>query len=73
MVAGIGLTGAVVAYFISREFDWRICYYIGGALGSAIDSWISVFDPRCLTVKKMNVRRGDFSMFLLIRQDSENI
>src|SRR3954465_2353254 len=24
MVAGIGLTGAVVAYFISREFDWRI-------------------------------------------------
>ena len=24
MVAGIGLTGAVVAYFISRTFDWRI-------------------------------------------------
>ncbi len=33
LVAGIGLTGAVVAYFISREFDWRICYYIGGGLG----------------------------------------
>src|SRR4030095_1379645 len=33
MVAGIGLTGAVVAYFISREFDWRMCYYIGGGLG----------------------------------------
>jgi MFS family permease len=33
MVAGIGLTGAVVAYFISKEFDWRICYYIGGAMG----------------------------------------
>src|SRR3954463_15097725 len=33
LVAGIGLTGAVVAYFISRAFDWRICYYIGGGLG----------------------------------------
>ncbi|MBD0352422.1 MAG: MFS transporter, partial [Flavisolibacter sp.] len=27
LVAGIGLTGAVVAFFISKEFDWRICYY----------------------------------------------
>jgi MFS family permease len=32
LVAGIGLTGAVVAYFISQEFDWRVCYFIGGAL-----------------------------------------
>ena len=33
LVAGIGLTGAVVAYFISQTFYWRICYYIGGSLG----------------------------------------
>src|SRR5215212_3787849 len=33
MVAAIGLSGAVIAYFISKEFDWRICYYIGGAMG----------------------------------------
>ena len=33
LVAGLGLTGAVVAYFISKQFDWRICYYIGGVLG----------------------------------------
>src|SRR6188768_2003027 len=26
LVAGIGLTGAVAAYFISLNFDWRICY-----------------------------------------------
>ncbi|MBS1734313.1 MAG: MFS transporter, partial [Bacteroidetes bacterium] len=25
VVAGVGLTGAVVAYFISRSFDWRVC------------------------------------------------
>src|SRR3954465_4784929 len=33
LVAGIGLTGAIVAYFISKEFPWRTCYFIGGGLG----------------------------------------
>ena len=33
LVAGIGLSGAVVAYFISQYFDWRICYFIGGVFG----------------------------------------
>ena len=30
VVAGVGLTGAVLAFFISRWFDWRTCYFIGG-------------------------------------------
>ena len=65
MVAGIGLTGAVVAYFISREFDRRICYYIGGGLGLLLLILrISVFESSMFhEVKKMNVRRGDFFMF----------
>jgi MFS transporter, putative metabolite:H+ symporter len=33
MVAGIGLTGAVVAFFLKEEFYWRTCYFIGGGLG----------------------------------------
>src|SRR4028119_2092550 len=36
IVAGVGLSGAVLAYFISREFDWRTCYFIGGALGMGL-------------------------------------
>ena len=65
MVAGIGLTGAVVAYFISKEFDWRVCYYIGGGLGLLLLLLrISVFESSMFhEVKKMNVRRGDISMF----------
>ncbi len=65
MVAGIGLTGAVVAYFISREFDWRVCYYIGGALGLLLLILrISVFESTMFNqVKKLNVRRGDITMF----------
>ena len=65
MVAGIGLTGAIVAYFISREFDWRICYFIGGGLGLCLLVLrISVFESGMFTqVKKMKLARGNFFMF----------
>lgn len=33
LVAGLGLTGAVVAFFLKEEFSWRTCYFIGGGLG----------------------------------------
>jgi MFS family permease len=38
LVAGIGLSGAVFAYFIKAQFGtgadgWRTCYFIGGGLG----------------------------------------
>jgi len=65
MVAGFGLTGAIVAYFISKEFDWRVCFYIGGAMGFLLLILrISVFESNMFKqVKEMNVRRGDFFMF----------
>jgi MFS transporter, putative metabolite:H+ symporter len=33
LVAGIGLSGAVLAYFMKESFNWRTCYFIGGGLG----------------------------------------
>ncbi|MEZ0608902.1 MFS transporter [Fibrella sp. WM1] len=33
LVAGIGLFGAVVAYFTVKLFDWNIAYFIGGGMG----------------------------------------
>jgi MFS transporter, putative metabolite:H+ symporter len=37
LVAGIGLSGAVVAYFVHYfTQDWRLCYKIGGVLGIAL-------------------------------------
>jgi MFS family permease len=70
MVAGLGLTGAVVAYFISQEFDWRICYYIGGALGIVLLFLrISVYESGMFQqVRKTSVVRGDFLMFFNNRQ-----
>jgi MFS transporter, putative metabolite:H+ symporter len=70
MVAGIGLTGAVVAYFISKEFDWRICYYIGGAMGLILLILrIGVFESGMFKeVKEMGISRGNFFAFFSNRE-----
>lgn len=36
LVAGVGLLGAVVAYFTVDLFDWRTAYFIGGGMGIAL-------------------------------------
>lgn len=33
VVAGIGLLGAVFAFFMKESFEWRTCYFIGGGMG----------------------------------------
>jgi MFS transporter, putative metabolite:H+ symporter len=65
LVAGIGLTGAVVAFFISQHFSWRICYYIGGGLGFLLLLMrVSVYESGMFhALKKMDVQRGNFFMF----------
>ena len=70
LVAGIGLTGAVFAYFISKAFDWRICYYIGGGMGLLLLLLrISVFESGMYhQVKNMKVARGNFLMFFNNRE-----
>ena len=70
LVAGIGLTGAVFAYFISKAFDWRICYYIGGGMGLLLLLLrISVFESGMYhQVKNLNVARGNFLMFFNNRE-----
>lgn len=63
-VAGIGLTGAVVAFIMKENFDWRTCYFIGGGLGLALLLLrISVFESGMFNeVKKLNISRGNFFM-----------
>jgi MFS family permease len=64
-VAGMGLTGAVVAYFISREFDWRICYFIGGGLGILLLFLrVAVFESGMFkSMQQQNISKGNFFMF----------
>ncbi|NDB53353.1 MAG: MFS transporter, partial [Chitinophagaceae bacterium] len=61
LVAGIGLTGAVLAYFMKQQFDWRICYFIGGGLGIVLLVLrISVFESGLYNqVKDKKVQRGN--------------
>lgn len=64
LVAGLGLTGAVVAFIMKENFDWRTCYFIGGGLGLALLILrVSVFESGMYhEVKKLNVQRGNFFM-----------
>ncbi|MFC0771745.1 MFS transporter [Terrimonas alba] len=64
LVAGIGLTGAVVAFIMKENFHWRTCYFIGGGLGMLLLILrISVFESGMFhDVKKMDVQRGNFFM-----------
>ncbi len=65
LVAGIGLLGAVAAFFVSQNFNWRICYFIGGGLGFCLLILrISVFESGMFTqAKQSGVSRGNFFMF----------
>lgn len=64
LIAGIGLTGAVVAFLMKENFGWRTCYFIGGGLGFLLLILrISVFESGMFhEVKNMNVQRGNFFM-----------
>lgn len=66
LVAGIGLTGAVVAFIMKQNFDWRTCYFIGGGLGLLLLILrISVFESGMFhQVKKMEVQRGNIFMLV---------
>lgn len=66
MVAGIGLFGAVFAYFTYKiTDDWRLCYKIGGVLGILLLFLrISVAESGMFkAVKEQQVSRGNFFMF----------
>ncbi len=65
IVAGIGLSGAVFAFFIKQNFEWRICYFIGGGMGFLLLLLrLSVYESGIFeTVKATDIQRGNF--FLL--------
>ena len=63
-VAGIGLTGAVVAFLIKENFHWRTCYFIGGGLGLLLLLLrVAVFESGLFhQAKNKNAERGNFFM-----------
>ena len=64
LVATMGVLGAILAYFITELFDWRISYFIGGGLGIVLLFLrMKVFEsPIFNEIKKKNVQRGNVMM-----------
>lgn len=63
LVAGVGLLGAVVAYFTVEYFTWRTAYFIGGGMGiSLLLLRLGVFESGVFEHLKTqkNVIKGDF-------------
>lgn len=66
LVAGIGLFGAVAAYFTFKlTDDWRLCYKIGAGLGVALLFLrVTVAESGLFKqVRNTDVSRGNFFMF----------
>jgi MFS family permease len=63
LVAGIGLLGAVAAYFTVELFDWRTAYFVGGGMGIALLLLrIGVFESGMFAAVKeqKHVQKGNF-------------
>lgn len=71
MVAGIGLSGAVFAYFTYQyTLDWRLCYQIGGVLGVLLLILrINVAESFMFESSKLvNISKGNFWLFFNNKQ-----
>ncbi len=62
LVAGVGMLGAVLAYYVAEHFDWRVTYFIGGGLGLLLLFMrVKVFESGIFeNVKDKSVSRGNF-------------
>lgn len=71
LVAGIGLSGAVFAYFVKVQFGsspegWRTCYFIGGGLGFLLLALrVGILESGMYkNIEGKEVRKGAFIMLL---------
>ncbi|MCS3795865.1 MFS transporter [Niastella sp. OAS944] len=64
LVAGVGLTGAVAAFFFKEAFPWRTCYFIGGGLGFCLLLLrVGVLESGMFeNIQHKNVSKGNFFM-----------
>lgn len=67
MVAGVGMLGAVLAYFVTDLFDWRIAYFIGGGMGLMLLLMrLNVFESGIFAkIKEKPVSKGNFFSIIL--------
>lgn len=66
IVAGFGVTGAIVAFLMKENFHWRTCYFIGGGLGILLLLLrVSVLESGMFhQMKEKELRRGNVLMLV---------
>lgn len=64
IVASVGVSGAIVANYIAKYFDWRVTYFIGGGLGMLLLIMrIGVYESGMYKqIEKKDVSKGNFFM-----------
>lgn len=70
MVAGIGVLGAIAAYYVSEHFSWRQAYFVGGGIGLLLLVLrVGTFESGMFkqTASK-EVRKGDIWMLFASRE-----
>ena len=62
IVATVGVSGAMLAYWVGAEFGWRNAYFVGGGLGLALLALrVGVYESGMFEqTKKTDVERGNF-------------
>ncbi|WP_343565860.1 MFS transporter [Sphingobacterium sp.] len=64
LVASVGVLGAILAYFVSEEFNWRTAYFVGGGMGLLLLLLrVGSFESGLFKEQdKKDVTKGDFRM-----------
>lgn len=64
IVASVGVSGAILANYIAKYFDWRVAYFIGGGLGMLLLIMrIGVYESGMYKqIEKKDVSKGNFFM-----------
>ena len=71
LVAGVGMLGAVLAYFVTEFVTWRVAYFIGGGMGLLLLFMrVKVFESGIFTnIKGKPVSKGNFfQLFMTSKQ-----
>jgi len=64
LVASIGVLGALLAYYVSSEYNWRIAYFVGGGMGLLLLllRFGSLESGLFKKEENTNVKKGDVTM-----------
>ncbi len=70
LVAGVGMLGAVLAYFVTQFADWRMAYFIGGGMGlTLLILRMKVFESGIFAkIKEEKASRGNFFQLFTSRK-----